>query len=34
VTISVLLVDDHRLVRQALRNALAKEPDIKGCRRS
>jgi two-component system NarL family response regulator len=29
VTISVLLVDDHRLVREALRDALAKEPDIK-----
>jgi DNA-binding NarL/FixJ family response regulator len=26
--ISVLLVDDHRLVREALRDALAKEPDI------
>src|SRR5882762_2239588 len=29
VTISVLLVEDHRLVREALRDALAKEPDIK-----
>jgi DNA-binding NarL/FixJ family response regulator len=26
--ISVLLVDDHRLVREALRDSLAKEPDI------
>jgi DNA-binding NarL/FixJ family response regulator len=26
--ISVLLVDDHRLVREALRDTLAKEPDI------
>ena len=29
MTISVLLVEDHRLVREALRDALAKEPDIK-----
>jgi len=28
VTISVLLVDDHQLVREALRNALAKQRDI------
>jgi len=28
VTVSVLLVDDHRLVREALRDTLAKEPDI------
>jgi DNA-binding NarL/FixJ family response regulator len=28
VTISVLLVEDHRLVREALRDALSKEPDI------
>ena len=28
MTISVLLVEDHRLVREALRDALAKEPDI------
>ena len=28
MTIRVLLVDDHRLVREALRDALAKEPDI------
>jgi two-component system NarL family response regulator len=28
VTISVLLVDDHRLVREAVRNTLAREPDI------
>jgi two-component system NarL family response regulator len=29
VTISVLLVEDHRLVREALRDVLAREPDIK-----
>jgi len=29
VTISVLLVEDHRLVREALRDTLAKQPDIK-----
>jgi len=29
VTISVLLVEDHRLVREALRHMLAKEPDIR-----
>jgi DNA-binding NarL/FixJ family response regulator len=29
VTISVLLVEDHQLVREALCNALAKQPDIK-----
>jgi DNA-binding NarL/FixJ family response regulator len=29
VTISVLLVEDHQLVREALRDALAKQPDIK-----
>jgi len=28
MTIKVLLVDDHRLVREALRDALAKESDI------
>ena len=28
MAVSVLLVDDHRLVREALRNALAKAPDI------
>lgn len=28
MTISVLLVDGHRLVREALRDALAREPDI------
>src|SRR5258708_36333201 len=28
VTITVLLVDDHRLVREALRDTLAKEPDL------
>jgi DNA-binding NarL/FixJ family response regulator len=28
VTIKVLLIEDHRLVREALRDALAKEPDI------
>jgi DNA-binding NarL/FixJ family response regulator len=28
VTISVLLVEGHQLVREALRNALAKQPDI------
>ena len=28
MTITVLLVDDHRLVREALRDTLAKEPDI------
>jgi DNA-binding NarL/FixJ family response regulator len=28
MTIKVLLVDDHRLVREALRDALAQEPDI------
>ena len=28
MAIRVLLVDDHRLVREALRNALAKEPDM------
>jgi DNA-binding NarL/FixJ family response regulator len=28
MTISVLLVDDHRLVREALRDVLAKESDI------
>src|SRR6267378_7453024 len=29
VTISVLLVEDHQLVREALRDSLAKQPDIK-----
>jgi two-component system NarL family response regulator len=29
VTISVLLVEDHQLVREALRDTLAKEPDIR-----
>jgi DNA-binding NarL/FixJ family response regulator len=29
VTISVLLVEDHQLVREALRDTLAKQPDIK-----
>ena len=29
MTISVLLVEDHRLVREALRDTLAKQPDIK-----
>jgi DNA-binding NarL/FixJ family response regulator len=29
MTISVLLVEDHQLVRQALSDALAKEPDFK-----
>jgi DNA-binding NarL/FixJ family response regulator len=28
MTISVLLVEDHRLVREALRDTLAREPDI------
>jgi DNA-binding NarL/FixJ family response regulator len=28
MTISVLLVEDHRLVREALRDTLAKEPDM------
>jgi two-component system NarL family response regulator len=28
MTIRVLLVEDHRLVREALRDALAREPDI------
>jgi DNA-binding NarL/FixJ family response regulator len=28
VTISVLLVDDHQLVREALRDSLGREPDI------
>jgi two-component system NarL family response regulator len=28
MTIRVLLADDHRLLREALRDALAKEPDI------
>jgi DNA-binding NarL/FixJ family response regulator len=28
VTITVLLVDDHQLVREALRDALSREPDI------
>ena len=28
MAIRVLLVDDHRLVREALRNVLAKEPDM------
>ena len=29
MTISVLLVEDHRLVREALRDTLAKQPDIR-----
>ena len=29
MTISVLLVEDHQLVREALRDSLAKQPDIK-----
>jgi len=28
-TIAVMLADDHRLVREALRDALAREPDIR-----
>jgi two-component system NarL family response regulator len=28
MSIRVMLVDDHQLVREALRDALAREPDI------